>query len=84
MNDTLFALLVSKEYGQDDDRNAVKDFEIGQRFVVERLEMGQSHTYILINDGQLFNAVNFEFEDTNGEVDIFSDPRYNPYLNYWR
>ena len=44
--------------------------------------MGQSYTDIVLKDSHgAFNSIHFLFVDENGEsVDIFSDPRYNPYI----
>lgn len=51
--------------------------EIGRYYVVSNIDMGQSYTFITINN-KSYNSILFEFyDDTLNEIDIYS--KYNPY-----
>lgn len=58
-----------------------KNLTLGESYEVNHISMGQSHTYIFLEeiDG-CFNSVNFEFYEDGKPINIFKDPRYNPYL----
>ena len=61
---------------------STNDLELGKEYVVEDVLMGQSLTHIILEgfDG-VFNSVQFEFYEESKPVDIYRDPRYNPYLS---
>ncbi len=51
--------------------------EIGRYYVVSNINMGQSYTFITINN-KSYNSILFEFyDDTLNEINIYS--KYNPY-----
>lgn len=80
----LYAICVCVNNGYPTDQETLKDnnIKIGDRFEVEDVSMGQSSTRITLKGFKnIFNSVHFRFEDEYGdEIDIFDDPRYNPYL----
>lgn len=66
----------------DQELVASLNLEVGKRYLVEDVQMGQTYTGILL-DGfcRYLNSVHFEFEEDNyTPVDIYRDPRYNPYM----
>ena len=79
----LYARYAHPNNGYPDDRQEVSEtLEVGKRYLVESIDMGQSYTSIFL-DGfmRCFNSVYFEFEEEDyTPVDIFSDPRYNRYM----
>lgn len=80
----LYARFEHPDAGWDHDRERVSslNLEVGKRYLVEDVNMGQSYTGILLDGfcGYL-NSVHFEFEEDNyTPVDIYKDPRYNNYL----
>lgn len=55
--------------------------EVGKRYEVENVLMGQSSTTIhLKNIRGNFNSVQFDFYEGNNPVDIYASPKYNPYI----
>ena len=53
----------------------------GKEYGVKDVLMGQSHTTILLADVDgVFNSVHFDFFEDGKEIDIYSSPKYNPYL----
>lgn len=56
------------------------DLHIGYYYPVEQVIMTQSYTDITLARLGHFNSV-FEFYGEDGnKIDIYNDPRYNPYL----
>lgn len=80
----LYAKFMYPDNGYDCDVEYAKKAELktGERYEVEDLYMGQSHTSIYLkNINGSFNSVQFDFEEEDGSVvDIYKDARYNPYL----
>lgn len=77
----LNAKLVTKRGGYDSDKKDIDPYEVGTVFEVESVSMGQSSTDVKMKDKGWFNSIYFEFIDDRGRhVDIFNDPRFNPYL----
>lgn len=80
----LFAKVVTLDGGYDSDKEDIVNsgYKKGDIFEVEYVSMGQSYTKIYDKkDGAGYNSVYFEFYDSKGnEIDIYSDPRYNPYI----
>lgn len=71
-------------YGHDCDKEYVKKMglKVGERYEVEDISMGGSHTSVYLKDIKgSFNSVQFEFEEDEKPIDIYRDPRYNPYLS---
>ena len=66
----------------DEDTIRNSGYKIGDMFEVKDVCMGQSYTSIYdAKDDQAYNSIYFDFYDENGvEIDIYEDPRYNPYL----
>ena len=79
----LYARFISPESGLEFDIVGAKnaDLKFGERYEVEDLSMGQSFTYINLKgiDGA-FNSVQFDFEEDGTPIDIYSSPKYNPYI----
>ena len=59
-----------------------KGLEVGKRYELEYVSMGQSYTSIYLTEIEgVFNSVQFDFEEEDGTpVDIYDDPRYCPYM----
>lgn len=73
--------LMYPDAGYDGDKN-VKRLKPNTHYEVYHIDMGQSHTHIsLVGIEGSFNSVNFEFYEDNKLIDIFSDKRFNPYLD---
>ena len=58
----------------------------GEEYEVESVSMGQSYTSICLTTPKEgtknpFNSVIFNFFEDNKELNIYSDNRFNPYLN---
>lgn len=56
--------------------------EVGERYAVSNVMMGQSNTSIFLEGiAGVFNSVQFEFEEEDGTpVDIYRDRRFNTYI----
>ena len=68
--------------GYDGDKERVKQLEPNTHYEVTCIDMGQSHTDVfLVGMKSCFNSVNFEFYEDKKLIDIFSDKRFNPYLD---
>ena len=79
----LFATYLKPDNGTDRDISFSKSYLIPNKtYEVETVDMGQSYTFITLKGLKgCFNSVQFEFSDKWGNlVDIYSDPRYNPYI----
>ena len=80
----LYAICVCVDNGWPFDQEILKknNIKIGDKFEVEDVSMGQSNTSITLKGFKdIFNSVHFKLEDEYGdEIDIYHDPRYNPYL----
>lgn len=73
-------MLIAKVIRDEDGLN------IGEEYEVDYISMGQSHTSIILlnlKEGvkNPFNSVIFKFYENNEELDIYSDSRYNPYMD---
>lgn len=79
----VIAIVKTLSAGYEMERNRVKElgFNIGDRHVVSYIDMGQSSTTVGL-DGfdRGFNSVFFTFEEDGEEINIYDDPRFNPYL----
>ncbi len=81
----LYAKFMYPDNGYDYDEEYAKKMglKVSERYEVEDVDMGQSHTSIYLkNIKGCFNSVHFEFEENGNPIDIYDDPRYNPYLRY--
>ena len=80
---SLFAKYTHEWTGRQWEREAVEkaDLHIGHYYPVEYVIMTQSYTDITLARLGHFNSVFFDFYDEDGnEINIYADPRYNPYL----
>jgi len=73
-------MLIAKVIRDEDGLN------IGEEYEVDYISMGQSYTSIILlnlKEGvkNPFNSVIFKFYENNEELDIYSDSRYNPYMD---
>ena len=78
----LYAKFIYPDYGHDCDvEHAIKvGLKVGEKYEVENLSMGGSHTSIYLKDiNGAFNSVQFEFEEDGKPINIFNSPKYNPY-----
>lgn len=65
-------------YDQEYSRNHLA---VNAEYCVTSVDMGQSNTSIkLLDIPGVFNSAQFEFFEDGRSVDIYKDPRYNPYL----
>lgn len=82
---TIYAVVETLRAGYDCEEEMVKTlgFKVGDKFELECIDMGGSSTSIYLKDfpSQPFNSVFFEFEENGKELDIYSDTRFNPYLD---
>lgn len=78
----LYAKFMYPNYGHDCDvKHAIEvGLKVGEKYEVEDLSMGQSHTSVYLkNIKGVFNSVQFEFEEDGKPIDIFDSPKYNQY-----
>lgn len=78
----LYAKFMYPDYGHNCDIEFAKKMglKVGEKYEVEDLSMGGSHTSIYLKDvNGVFNSVQFEFEEDGKSIDIFNSPKYNPY-----
>ena len=78
----LYAKFMYPDYGHDCDVAFAKKMglKVGERYEVEDLSMGGSHTSIFLKGiNGAFNSVQFEFEEDGKQINIFNSPKYNPY-----
>ena len=78
----LYAKFMYPDNGYDGDVEFAKKtgLEVGEKYEVEDLSMGGSHTSIFLKDVNCsFNSVQFEFEEDGEPIDIYNSPKYNPY-----
>lgn len=80
----LYARFEYPDKGSSHDQKLVArlNLKVGKRYLVEDVGMGQFCTRILL-DGfcTYLNSVHFEFEEDNYiPINIYRDPRYNPYM----
>ena len=78
----LYAKFMYPNNGWDGDVEYAKKvgLKVGEKYEVECLFMGRSHTSIYLKDlkGD-FNSVQFDFEEDGIPIDIYDNPKYNPY-----
>jgi hypothetical protein len=89
----LYAHYIHPENGHDSDiENCKAILTLYKFYEIDTLEIGQSYSYNYLTlkgiPSVTFNPVNFDFYeiDERGDikVDIFSDPKYNPYLKIFK
>ena len=82
----LYAKFMYPDNGYNSDKEYAEKMglEVGERYEVANVSMGGSHTSIYLKDIKgVFNSVQFEFEEDEKPIDIYRDPRYNPYLSLY-
>jgi hypothetical protein len=79
---TIYAIIKNLDCGYPGDREQVAKagFKVGDRFILEDVSMGQSHTTVYLNREGGFNSVFFDFEENGQPLNIYADRRFNPYL----
>ena len=80
---TVYAIVSELNCGYDHDKEMAKQagFQIGDRFTVSDISMGQSSTSIRLKElAGGFNSVFFRFEEDGAPLNIYSDHRFNPYI----
>ena len=76
------AKLMHPDAGYDADKEKVKKLQPNTHYTVSSIHMGQSNTNVyLVDVSGVFNSVNFEFYEDEKLIDIYSDKRFNPYLD---
>lgn len=81
---TIFAIVSTLDAGYDIEKQEMNNLgiKVGDRFTVTDIDMGQSSTSIYLKEHSgHFNSVFFNFEENGKELNIYGDPRFNPYLN---
>ena len=71
------------EHGYPYDREKAERAGLvqGEDYELDQIIMGQSSTWIyLVGHRHPFNSVQFEFYEDGKRLDIYRDPRFNPYL----
>ena len=79
----LYAKFLYPDHGLEADRIRVRELglEVGKMYKVRDVEMGGWYTDIWLEGYKgSFNSVHFEFYEDGEEIDIYEDPRYNPYM----
>lgn len=57
------------------------DLTFGEKYAVEDIEMGGFYTGVFLEGMDFpYNSVIFKFFEGEEELDIYEDPRFNPYL----
>lgn len=77
------AVFLYPESGYRHDQEKVQrcGLEVEKEYEVSQIIMGQSSTSVYLEGFQgWFNSVHFEFMEDGKPLDIFRDPRFNPYL----
>lgn len=78
------AIVTTLDAGYDYEKQKMigLGIKVGDRFIVTDIDMGQSSTSIGLKEHSgYFNSVFFNFEENGEELNIYGDPRFNPYLN---
>jgi hypothetical protein len=81
----LYAKFMYPDNGYDCDVEEAIRFglKVGERYEVEYLSMGGSHTSVFLNNiNGCFNSVQFEFYENEQPVDIYRNPKYSGYMYY--
>lgn len=79
----LYARFMYPDNGWDYDIKYAKevDLKVGEKYEVENVSMGQTSTTISLKGfANCFNSVQFEFEEDGILIDIYKNPKYNPYM----
>lgn len=79
----IYARYIYPNSGYPQDRQEVSELlEVGNRYLVESVDMGQSYTTIFLDGFKRgFNSIYFEFEEEDGSpVNIYKDRRFNHYM----
>lgn len=79
----LYAIYKYPENGYSNEQEMSKKLLIlNKKYEVKYISMGQSHTNVYLKDFPdcIFNSVQFIFIENNKPINIFKNPRYNPYL----
>ena len=77
------AKFVYPENGHDSDIKKVKEsgMVIGSEYSVSSISMGQLYTSVYLEGfSGSFNSVHFEFFEDGHPLNIYRDPRFNPYI----
>ena len=80
--DGITAVYCHPNSGYESDREERKKIGLvpGAEYDVGFISMGQSYTSVYIEEYGWFNSVAFDFYENGDVIDIYSDPRFNPYL----
>lgn len=80
---TVYAIVKDLDcgYQYDRDRAEKAGLKIGDRYKLQGVSMGQSHTTVTLEDlGAGFNSIFFEYEENGEPLNIYNDARFNPYI----
>ncbi len=74
-------MVIAKYLYPENGYYPAEDLTVGSSYKVEQIMMGQSRTDISLKGyTKVFNSVQFEFFENGKPLDIYHDPRFNPYL----
>lgn len=79
----LYAVFEHSEEGWDYDKKLCKELLMeGKTYLVEAIEMDRSSTKIYLKDfpDNFFNSVNFEYYEDGERINIYKNPKYNPFM----
>ena len=77
------AVFLYPKCGTEFDQERVQNcgLEVKREYEVSHFVMGQSSTSVYLEGYTLpLNSIHFEFLEDGKPLDIFRDPRFNPYL----
>ena len=79
---TITAFFNNPEAGFPHHIEAGKSLELGKNYEVSIINMGQSYTSVKLADfpDLVFTSTQFKFFEGDNEINIFRDPRFNPYM----
>ncbi len=79
----LYVRFMYPDGGWDSDIEHSKKagLKVGERYEVEYISMGSWYTDVHLKDFKgHFNSVQFEFEEDDTPINIYDNPKYNPYI----
>lgn len=78
----MYAKFTHPDYGFDCNIEFAKEvgLVVGEKYEVDYISMGQSDTSVYLKGVKgVFNSIQFDFEEDGEPIDIYTNPKYNPY-----
>lgn len=73
--------MIQAKVVRESDKYVEHDLQVGETYDVENISMGGFHTTVwLVGKKEGYNSVIFDFYENGKELDIYEDPRFNPYI----